>query len=179
MRKSARPQSRFTGFRQNLCVEVGPNPESSNPDQFIEHRFRQIDRASSFRGRYDTEQAGDGQARRIGSPTPPPFIHQREVSSKLDCRHDCFGLAKVQVLAEFLYALAVIRRCRYQPGLCSKVDRGWQVILGTYSFLIHGGRNENLVIKRRQDIKPSYARQIQYRRRVGGDDQIRSVWRRA
>ena len=64
-------------------------------------------------------------------PTPSPFIHQQDISPKLDRKHDCFGLAKVQVLAELLYPLPIVCGCYYQPRH-GEVDRGRQVALGAH-----------------------------------------------
>jgi len=72
-----RSPSGFAEFCQNLCVKVWSNPEPGNLDQFIEHRFGQIDQASLFRSRHDAKQADDFQGRRTRRPAPTPFIHQQ------------------------------------------------------------------------------------------------------
>ena len=72
-----------------------------------------------------------GQTRGAGDPAPASLVYQQKVSSQLDRQHDCFGLARVQILAEILYTLLVIGGCYYQPRLRRKVDRRREIALGT------------------------------------------------
>ena len=96
--------SSFAEFGENLCIEIGANPESSNLCQFVEHRFGQIDQNSPFRLGHDAEETCDSYTRSSGSPPGAPFIYQQEVGSTLYGEHNCLSFAKVQILPEFLHA---------------------------------------------------------------------------
>ena len=48
-----------------------------HPDQFIEHRFRQIDQAGSFGSGNNTEKPHNCKALRNGRSPPAPFIDEQ------------------------------------------------------------------------------------------------------
>jgi hypothetical protein len=128
-------------FRENFCVEIGPDPKPGNLYQFINHRLAQIDQASAFRSDHDAEETRGRQARGCGSPTGTPFIHKEEVGSMLYCKQNCLSLAGVQILPKFLHAPLVVYRCNYQPGLRLKIDCRRQIPLGCGQFLKYGRGN--------------------------------------
>ena len=143
--------STLAQYRENLCIEIGPDPKSRNVYQFIEHWLGKIDESSPFRTGNDAQEPGDCQARGGSSPTPTPFIHEQKVCSTFDCEHDCLSLARVQILAKLLHALPVVWSRDYQPRLSGKVDCRRQIALGGRKFLRYGGRNEHLVIEQGQE----------------------------
>ena len=173
----ARCQSSFSAFRTSAW-RSGPIQNRAEWINSSSTGFaRSMSPARFALATTPSRPAGDCQAGRGGCPPPASFIHQQKVGSTFDCEHNCFSLARVQILAKFQNAVLVLRAGDDQPWQGRKVDCRGQVSLGSRQFLVHGGRNEHLAKEQGQEFETANAGEIQDRRSIGNDDQSRSTAR--